>query len=227
MNLLTELENIYKNTGKLHHAYFVVGDTQQGHTELVTFLVNILGIQATGNPDVSFFEFDTFSIGDSRLLGLSQERKSFDGGKKIFIIRANSVTEEAQNALLKVFEEPTEGTLFFILSPQDILLPTLRSRVQIINIKQQNSQTAEKTTFLKTGVGERIALVKEIADGISDDEKTKQDAISLLNTIEEELYRDGLLKNARALSLCEAARSSLYDRGAPVKMILENLLLSI
>jgi hypothetical protein len=72
-----------------------------------------------------------------------------------------------------------------------------------------------------------MEVVKEITDGIKDEEKTKQDAISFLNKVERELYNDSVLKNAEKLKVCQQTRESLYDRGAPIKMILENLVLSI
>jgi ribosomal protein L31E len=74
---------------------------------------------------------------------------------------------------------------------------------------------------------ERLEVVKEITEAIKDEEKTKQDAITFLNTIEKELYKGGVEKNYEKLKVCEETRASLYDRGAPVKIILENLVLSI
>ncbi len=76
-------------------------------------------------------------------------------------------------------------------------------------------------------LNERLARVKEITEGISDDTETKQGAVALLNRIERELYTHGVEKSARSLQACQAARASLYDNGAPVKMILENLMLSV
>ena len=70
-------------------------------------------------------------------------------------------------------------------------------------------------------------LAKEITDAISDEDKTKQDAIVFLNQVERELYEAGVEKNHKALEICELTRASLYDRGAPIKMILENLVLSV
>jgi DNA polymerase III delta prime subunit len=141
------------------------------------------------------------------------------------VIEADFITEEAQNALLKVFEEPTPGTHFFILSPQDILLPTLRSRM-VVEICE-SEQNKRVKSILNLELGERLEAVKEITEAISDEEKTKQDAITFLNQIETELYKQGVEKNHKSLLVCEEARASLYDRGAPVKMILENLVLSI
>jgi len=145
--------------------------------------------------------------------------------RRIYIIEADFVTEEAQNSLLKVFEEPTSGTHFFIISPQEILLPTLRSRMMVIEGESQKSVKEEN--ILRLPLNERLAKVKEITEGISNEEKTKQDAIILLNQVEVELYEKGVEKSSGALKVCESARASLYDRGAPIKMILENLMLSI
>lgn len=48
---------------------------------------------------------------------------------------AHLLTGEAQNALLKTLEEPPQGTILILTSSEeDALLPTIRSRVQIIAI---------------------------------------------------------------------------------------------
>ena len=128
----------------------------------------------------------------ARKIGLDSGRKSFAGGRKFFLIETNIVGEEAQNALLKIFEEPTEDTHFFVIMPQDILLPTLRSRMQMVSIPTRvplgiDSKIPRGTLGIK--IADRLAMVKEITDGITDEEKTKQDAVILLNQIEDELYQ--------------------------------------
>jgi len=219
------LIDLYKNSKQLHHAYFFVAHkVDETISNLKHFLEHIVGVKTSGNPDFSHQQFKTLTIDYARGLAEAQERKDFSAGRKIFIIETNFITEEAQNALLKVFEEPTAGTHFFIISPQDILLPTLRSRMQVILSPVEDSQSA---SILKLSLPKRMEKVKEITDAISDEEKTKQDVIALLNQIESELYEKGTKENAKSLKICESARHSLYDRGAPVKMILENVMLSI
>lgn len=221
---MEQLINSYKQSQNLHHAYFLVGDRETIFLELMSFLENSVGVQTSGNPDFWIGQFDSLGIDDARVIAESSERKDFSSGKKIFIIQADFLGQEAQNSLLKVFEEPTEGTHFFIISPQDVLFPTLRSRMQVI----LTTNNAEKgKSVLSLNMKDRLAIVKEITDGISDEEKTKQDAISLLNSVEKELYEKGVEKSARALRMCERARASLYDRGAPIKIILEQLLLNV
>ena len=238
-----QLIELYKNPESLHHAYFVVsGKVEEVVGELKHFLEKTMGIKISGNPDVWHGQFKTFSISDARALSDSQERKDFSGSKKVFIIETEIITEEAQNALLKVFEEPTAGTHFFIISPQDILLPTLRSRMHVLNLSTSQVDKFQGETLnsrryleiLKMKMKDRLVKVKEITDAISDEEKTKQDAISLLNHIEDELYHTlhhteniTRLNLVNALKVCENARVSLYDRGAPIKIILENVMLTI
>ncbi len=154
------LETTWLTTGNIHHAYFLVGEPSVVVPHVREFLEKTVNIQLAGNPDVWHGRFDVFTIDDARQLSDSQERKSFqtntqankknsersikDGknkeentqeSRKIFIIETNSITESAQNSLLKVFEEPTVGTHFFIISPQDTLLPTLRSRMQVVDAR--------------------------------------------------------------------------------------------
>lgn len=223
---MEQLVASFGQSGTLHHAYFVVGDSSV-LPPLTNFLEKEVQIKTQGNPDFWHGKFATFTIDNARSLAFSQEAKEFAGGKKIFIIEADFITEEAQNALLKVFEEPTAGTHFFIISPQDTLLPTLRSRVQMIFHTNTVKDSPLQNSILKLTLAERILKVKEITEGIADEEKTKQDAIAFLNNIERELYDRGVEKSAEALAITESARQSLYARGTPVKMVLEHVMLTI
>ncbi len=218
------LINSYKKSGHLHHAYFLIGDKNQIYKSLISFFENDLKFKTSTNPDFWSGDFHNFSIDDSRVVSDLAERKSVLGGVKIFVIKADFLTTEAQNSLLKTFEEPTGDTHFFIISPQDSLLPTLKSRVSII-IFSGIEKKGEAILSLK--LSKRLEKVKEITDGISDEEKTKQDAISFLNQVEEELYKKGTEVSRGGLRVCETTRRSLYDRGAPIKIILENLMLSV
>ncbi len=222
-----QLISSYKKSEHLHHAYFLVGDGQCITQDLIDFLENSVGVKKSGNPDFQIRTVGTFAIDDARVVSDFQHRKSFSGGKKIFIIEADTITEEAQSSLLKVFEEPTAGTHFFIISPQDILLPTFRSRMQVIQVENVRGKNSKADSILNLKLKERLERVKEIIDGISDEEQTKQDAISFLNQIEKELHGNGIEESSLALEVCQLARESLYDRGAPVKMILENVVLTV
>ncbi|MES3004603.1 MAG: hypothetical protein V4690_00655 [Patescibacteria group bacterium] len=215
----------YKNSGDLHHAYFLVGDTKHILSNLIPFLKDKVGVSVQGSADFWHGKFHNMTVEETKSIYAMSQNKDFARGKKIFIIETDFITEEAQNTMLKFFEEPTPGTHFFIVSPQDFLLPTLQSRIIKIHTIARSSETKE--SILSLNLKERIDRVKVITESIKDDEGTKQDAISLLNDIEKELYTDGVEKNYDRLELCQKTRQSLYDRGAPIKIVLENLLISI
>src|SRR3989344_5921633 len=231
---MQELIDSYKNSSNLHHAYFLVGNMEEIFLKLKDFLEKEVGVEVVGNPDFWCGKFNTLNVENAKIIADSQERKTFEvdpasprlrRARKIFIIQTDFITEEAQNSLLKVFEEPTAGTHFFIISPQDNLLPTLRSHLHTVIFPRVT--LGKKESILDLRLSERLAKVKDITDMIKDEEKTKQDAITLLNQIETELHNTGVEKSAKALEICESARASLYDRGAPVKMILEQVILSV
>jgi DNA polymerase III subunit delta' len=82
------------------------------------------------------------------LFGLTKLKISnaADGMKRIIVIDdSQTMTMEAQNALLKLLEEPPEGTLF-ILNASNLhgLLPTVRSRAQQLHIKQPSQSVLEQ-----------------------------------------------------------------------------------
>jgi len=63
---------------------------------------------------------------------------TFDGRRRVIIIsRAEEMGEEASNTLLKTLEEPSRNTMFILTSSQpDALLPTIRSRCQLVRFEQ-------------------------------------------------------------------------------------------
>ncbi len=127
----------YKKTGELHHAYVLEGDKENIRTQLFSFIEDQIQQSVRGNPDVWHSQFETLTVDDARALRDTQSNKAITTGKKIFIIETRLMTIEAQNALLKVFEEPTPNTHFFIITPTaEVFLPTLKSRVvRMVNKK--------------------------------------------------------------------------------------------
>ncbi len=214
----------------LHHAYLIVGDRESVKAELFNFLKDKLKIQITGNPDFLYFDSNTLTIDEAREIARMQEMRGFspeNNARKFFVIGTNIITIEAQNALLKVFEEPTLGTHFFILASQNTFLPTFLSRLQVVRIdtnrRIDTNETNGQRNIIKKSITERLLLVAKLAGDISDEKKVKQDAIELVNQIEFELSSD-VQKNSQQLKECQFARTALFSRGAMTKMILENLM---
>ncbi len=231
---MKSLIDTYKKTRTLHHACLLEGDKENIFTELRDFLENEMNFPVKGNPDFWYGEFDTFGIDDGRGIKELQTRKAVMHERKIFIISANFFTTEAQNSLLKVFEEPTEGTHFFIITQNaDTLLPTLRSRMFILpktalgNCQGRSLEYLVDTKeFLKSSKARRLELLKSIIE-----EKNKSTAISFLNNLEEVLYKkfQGRSLELVSVSLEEIIRCKKYlnGRSSSVKMLLEHLALVV
>lgn len=80
---------------------------------------------------------------------------------KIYIINhAEKLTAEAQNAFLKVLEEPPVANTYFIMLTDNAgaLLPTIKSRAPVFRLSSPDRKTAADTVQLKTGVPYEEAL---------------------------------------------------------------------
>lgn len=218
----------YRKNGKLHHAYLVEGRRNDAFESLVSLLEGEIGFKTKGNPDFWHADFDTLGIDESRMIAELQMRRAAGGGRKVFVIKADFLTHEAQNSLLKVFEEPTEGTHFFLVVPSaERVLPTLRSRVEIVRMVQDKGDGAAAKAFLAAGFGKRMDLLKPYIDA-----KDKAEALAFVNALERELHGSLKLERANpeelfAFSEIEKVRSYLEDRSPSVKQLLEHLALVI
>lgn len=212
----------------LFHAYLIEGEKETVLPELFSFFEKTLKVPTKGNPDFYFREFDNFGINDGRALQILASRKAVTEYKKIFVISFNSINHESQNALLKLFEEPTDNTHFFIVTSfADILLPTLRSR--LLTVRRHIVGTSEaifSKKFLDSSKQERLTLLGEIIE-----DKDKVAALSFLNSLEVTLYDRAGKKDTkkfdkdmvRVFEEVHKARGYLQDRSPSVKMILENI----
>lgn len=115
----------------------------------LSFLRELLGISESDdirkNPDLFLIEKvdEMIKADDIRALINFSGIKSYLGGKKAVLIdNAENMNKNAQNALLKILEEPPKGE-FIILITKDFeeLLPTIRSRVT--NIRFQDLKDEE------------------------------------------------------------------------------------
>jgi len=219
----------------LHHAYLLVGEKEFVFQELQKFLNEKLNFSTISNPDFWLGEFDNFGIDDGRLVKDFQSKKAFSGGKKILIIRTNFLTHEAQNSLLKVFEEPTDNTHLFLIVPSaENLLSTLKSRLMILkdldvgrpNIFGGEISKLGVEKFLKGNISKRFELIKVFLPKSKEDRISKSEIINFLNELEEFLYKNKKLVNIDLEDIffeIRQCRSYLSDRSPAVKMILEHL----
>lgn len=97
--------------------------------------------------DVNSQAFEkAMGIEDVRNIQKSILLKPFRGKTKAVVIEAyENITSEAQNALLKVLEEPPANTLIIIsISKKELLLPTILSRCKIIELTEEKLTTDDE-----------------------------------------------------------------------------------
>lgn len=212
-----------------HHAYILTGPSQVIWFWFKKYLENSHADLIGQNPDIYFKSFDTFGITDSRYLRQRGQQKSFTGQRKFFVLQIEFMTREAQNALLKIFEEPPANNVFFLIArTETIFLPTLRSRCQIIScsnnltkIKDHNSVSAQE--FLDQGVAGRLEFINQLA---VKKESFKKEALSFLADLEFILYHNKKDNNKELAKIITARRLLLQTTSWP-RIILEDIALSL
>ncbi len=222
-----------------HHAYVYSGDQKEGIAASLAYAERELGMDPQANPDIAQLSFGLFSVADARRVGEVAMQGSIAGDQKVIILAVARIFHEAQNALLKVFEEPPERTTLILIVPSEgILLPTLRSRlIKLPGVSQKATLVSEEAVaFLNADQGEREKLVaKLLLRTKSDKDEEKQAArlaaVGLLEGITRTAYMARTKKDSEELTLLlrdlDRFAPMLHDRAAPLKLIFEHLLIII
>lgn len=134
--------------GKLGQSYCFSGVDKLGKRTLARFLasriLNISEDKLSTHPDFFFLERETdvktgklkkdISIDQTKDFKGFLTNRSWIGDKKVALVdEAELFNAASGNSLLKILEEPSAGSHIFLLTENDgFLLPTIRSRCQII-----------------------------------------------------------------------------------------------
>ncbi len=79
------------------------------------------------------------------VLSQTDVRAFEDGAKAVLFPRADCMTVQAQNCLLKTLEEPPDGTVFFLCTDQPgALLPTVISRCRVVRFHPLTDEDVER-----------------------------------------------------------------------------------
>lgn len=147
---------------RLSSSYLFAGPRGSGKTSLARILAKAINCEKglSSSPcgecksctaiesgsSLDYIEIDAASKGgieDAREL-IPQSRLSSIGRYRVFVLdEAHMLTTPAQNALLKILEEPPESVIFILASTEpDKLLPTLSSRCLRLYFKSLSSSVA-------------------------------------------------------------------------------------
>ncbi len=178
--------------GTLPHAFLIGGASGSGKTTLATEIGAALNCENAGKEGYSlpcgecnccrriyagnFPDIKTLSKPDDKAtLGVDLIKdfredmflSSTESDYKIYIIDdAECMTKEAQNALLKVLEEPPSSVIIMILAKEcDKILTTIKSRAQYIPMSRFGEKELEK--YLLTSSSEARELKGDDPEGFS------------------------------------------------------------
>ena len=151
-----------KSLNSLHHAYLLIGSKNEAQA-LVHDFFESQAVRLIGSPDFFLYSESLFGIEEARKVTDTAIRKAFTE-RKVFLIVPERITFEAQNALLKTFEEPIAHTHFFlVVRDEHIILPTLRSRMHTLRVHGEE-EASEAEAFLALPLGKRLDFAKKFAD---------------------------------------------------------------
>jgi DNA polymerase III delta prime subunit len=182
------------------------------------FVSSVPEAYKTPSIDVLHVVRDRFSIDDAREVSSQAQMRPFEAFKRVFVLVAQDIAVEAQNALLKLLEEPPAHALFYVVIPQTVqLLPTLASRLAFVPSEASFESSDAFSAFMDSSYAERLSAIAE---------RTKEkDAVWI------ESILAGCEKTASAQSDETLLRSVIFARsyvktkGASVKMLLEDVAL--
>ncbi len=198
----------------MHHAFLVAGQPDEAllyvdvslrepGLDVLHFLGSRMGIDEVRQI-----------ISEANILPISHQYRSF-------VIGYNDITIEAQNALLKILEEPPRTTRFYIVSnAEERLIPTLRSR--LMSLSPEESVVISKRDFSKFFSGtpsEKIKIIESLVK--------KEDVSGMRALIEAIELWAREKRDTATLSEIVSLLPVFNSPGASKKMILEHLALSL
>ena len=154
---------------RIPHAILIEGEQGTGRHKLAHFIANAAVcteitapcgkcrnclLSASGNhPDILLVSLlkdkKSITVNQIREIRGSAYVRAHMGGRKVIIIEnAESMNEQAQNALLKVLEEPPKNVIFILITENaSMLLCTIVSRCTVFSLSAP--QTSEAADYLR------------------------------------------------------------------------------
>lgn len=99
-------------------------------------------------------------VEDAQEILKSLALKSLEGSYKVMIIwMADKMNVEASNKLLKLLEEPTDKTVFILISEnEEDIIQTIRSRCQVLHFNALPEEIIANALISKESIDEKLAI---------------------------------------------------------------------
>lgn len=208
-----------------HHAYVIEGDFDQVVLDIKSSIGEGISVM-----DIFEYFFESFSIDDARMIKELDIKSPVQGDKKYIILKLNSITREAQNALLKVFEDPSLSSRFFVVvSSANIFIETILSRVEVLRHESfgPKKEIFDAEEFLKSKKAKRLDIVASLLKDLEAGKINKQDLMHFLVSIRNKVENSILDKGSYDQKLLSVLSSLKFirDKSGSAKLLLERVCL--
>ena len=174
------------------------------------------------NPDFIYIEPEEnkIKIDQIRNMQLKVAEKPIISQKKVYIINdADTMTNEAQNCLLKTLEEPPEYVIIILIGKnEEYFLPTIRSRCSKVHFEKISNEELKKYLYTKNILDFSDDLL-QIADG------SIKKALEINESKESYYYIENIMNNIDKCDIIEILNmaNELYKSKETIYSILENI----
>lgn len=155
---------------KIPHAFLFSGTARIGKTTTaIAFAKLILQDQKVNSPDLCIISPLNNNIEIDKIRDLREflKLKSYNNKNKVAIIEdAHLMRKDSQNSILKILEEPPENSvLILVTSFSEMILDTIKSRVQKIDFSPVNKKEIENFLILKGAKKEEAEEISMFSSG--------------------------------------------------------------
>src|SRR3989344_5402964 len=185
MSTIADLKKDFQKlvkTNKLSHGYLLFG--HESANEKIVFAKELAGSFEGGAAvllDALFLDARTDG-GIDLVRSASNflwQKPAVSPRRTLIIENADFLTLPAQNAILKIAEEPPVSTLIFlVVKDHDGLLPAVVSRFQKIFVSGEsgikNNESGMAREFLKSGLSQRKEVLKNLMEEVKEDESDQK-----------------------------------------------------
>lgn len=181
----------FRKNDRISHSYIVASASEENRARMTVELAAAMLCDGAGgrpcrqcrncrkvfhgvHPDVSFVEPDSgaktpvIKVEQIRQIAATAYILPSEASRKVYILRqADSMNFNAQNAFLKLLEEPPQSAAFVLAAANPVaLLPTVRSRCELLRENAEEAAQSEEgqrqaESYLKTAArGDRAELLR-------------------------------------------------------------------
>lgn len=172
--------------------------------------------------------YGTLTIDNARSIKTEASLREADDAPRLLYIGADEISRDAEQSLLKLLEEPPVNTRILLVTQQIKLLPTVLSRVVDLGRVQKDASTPG---MLAMSIADRLAYIQKLTKDSEDTEvsrrEIKRELTLLIAHFREQLHKTSDLQALKKLRDLEDTAIAIETKGAPVKMLLEHLAMTL